>query len=285
MASHLTGFWVSTHGFVSPRQVGAHRLPRAVTTLAEKLGERGFTCVGAVSTAVLEHRLTGLGQGFDVWNDEGLPRSASALGADIVVERLRSNWRAALDGGDPLFAVVHLGDLRMSSETPRGSRARLARELLKPLVAEVTGLAEALALESDEALHERLEELIGRRRGSVAWEAWQRAGRRARMERLDTALAGLVTDLEQAGRLEEALVVVAGTRGPGGPALERYDRRHAPFAAELVDAGLAVRGLGLPASVVNWGPWRDPESSRQGGRASDAMWRSRATQRLPAAAV
>ncbi|MEM7306390.1 MAG: sulfatase-like hydrolase/transferase [Planctomycetota bacterium] len=251
LASLLTGLPPWEHGLLSAREVGAHRLPAAVETVAEAYSTRGWTTLGSVSLHALGERLSGLHQGFEVWREPspkaGYPRSAEAVLAalDPELERL-------LDVGSDLFVFLHFGDLRGRSDGTEFLRAHL--EPFRADSSEVAGALDQLSLDPDGA-RAALDRAIGRRRGKPEWLALQRAYYDAQLAAVDRAVGAVVDRVRTAGRAAP-LIVVAGTRGryleegrPPGGAPE-------PFSEEL---------LATPALVV--GAHRPPDAAEPYGAA------------------
>ncbi len=110
-ASILTGLYPPAHGV---RNNGNHYLPGEAVTLAEILRREGFRTAAVVSAAVLDRRY-GLGQGFEVYDDDlaaGKPRrlrlNAERPAADAV--DAAGAWLAGLAPGERFFLWIHLFD-------------------------------------------------------------------------------------------------------------------------------------------------------------------------------
>ena len=88
--------------------INGDRVPEAIPTWAELLGDRGWATAGFISLGVLKERF-GIGRGFDTYDDridEVIDRWY--LRADEVLERV-GPWLEA-NRQDPFFLWVHLSD-------------------------------------------------------------------------------------------------------------------------------------------------------------------------------
>ncbi len=104
--SLLTGTYPQRHGV---RRNGLHRVPRETLTLAERLGDAGWTTAAFVGTAVLDS-VYALDQGFDLYDDAIAPEDSAAQEqrrARRVVDAA-SAWLA--DARDPFLCWVHVFD-------------------------------------------------------------------------------------------------------------------------------------------------------------------------------
>jgi arylsulfatase len=128
----FTGVYPHVHGNLSNT---SPPLAPGRVTLAQILGDAGFATAGFVSAVTLKQRLTGLGRGFDVWDDEFAGRRRD--GAETV-ERAR-RWLRERGDDERVFLFVHLYDAHgpylppgtyrglFRSETPGRSLRRLPR--------------------------------------------------------------------------------------------------------------------------------------------------------------
>jgi arylsulfatase A-like enzyme/Flp pilus assembly protein TadD len=131
-ASILTGLYPPRHGV---RDNADFRLPDGVTTLAEHLKRQGYSTAAVVGSLVLTASL-GLNQGFDAYNEPGMPRGAAPDGRLAlyrpIVERPASEVTdaaiAALDriGGGAFFLWVHYYDPHHPYSPPPPYAARFA---------------------------------------------------------------------------------------------------------------------------------------------------------------
>ena len=197
LATLLTGMPPWEHGLASARELGAHRLPRAVETLPEALRDAGWRTFGAVSRPHLSGRLSGLGQGFEEWRETYAPASE-------VLASLDPDLAAELSGDADVFLFLHFGDL-----TKEGLRTDLLEEYLEPFRVEDPDVD--AALRASDVLAE-LEQAVGRQRGSPAWLAFRSALYDAELAEVDAAV-GEVLDLLEGAEREDAIVAVVGTRG------------------------------------------------------------------------
>lgn len=102
-ASMLTGLYPGSHGAVR----NLYKIKDSVATLAEMLRERGYHCLGFVSGGTLKHEKTGLGRGFDVY-DDGKPKEGDQP-AGVTFE-VASRWLERAPREKPLFLFFHLFD-------------------------------------------------------------------------------------------------------------------------------------------------------------------------------
>ncbi|MDQ6891438.1 MAG: sulfatase-like hydrolase/transferase [Acidobacteriota bacterium] len=109
-----------------------YRLPDRTPTLARLLKSRGYATGGAVSSAVLD-RSTGIGAGFDFWDDRlEASRAGEALG-DVQrpgseTEKRLEAWIAGIGPDKPVLAFLHLYEPHApySPPEPFASRYRSA---------------------------------------------------------------------------------------------------------------------------------------------------------------
>ncbi len=112
-ASILTGLYPPSHGLLRNR----FRLNNDVETLSSLLARRSYQTVGIVSSIMLSDRLTGLGRGFDLYDECGPGQSD---------RQAHETWRAAepilagLDPGRPMFLFFHLFDPHYPYRAPDG---------------------------------------------------------------------------------------------------------------------------------------------------------------------
>jgi arylsulfatase A-like enzyme len=102
-ASMLTGLYPAFHGAVH----NLYKIKDSATTLAEILKEKGYHCLGFVSGGTLKHEKTGLGRGFDFY-DDGKPQEGDQPAE--VTFKVASRWLDRAPGDRPLFLFFHLFD-------------------------------------------------------------------------------------------------------------------------------------------------------------------------------
>ncbi len=257
LATLFTGTWPDRHRLGSLHDLGQQGLRESALTLAERLSQEGWRTVGVVALPQLEHEFSGLAQGFSTWIDVPLP-GEGALTAQEVRYRVLRALEPELASSEPLFACVHFADTR-SDGLPDAAIARpfLAAHLA-PFQATHASIDAALvrsARDPSSGLHD-LQVLLARSRGAAEYDAWKAALHDAALATIDAHLQAILDALEQSGRLEEALVVVTGTRG------EIYEGQLDPdwpdFPEELVRVplvavvpGLAPRRVGAIVRTID----------------------------------
>lgn len=113
-ASLFTGLYPAEHGL---RSNGLGSLPKALPTLAERLGAAGYDTGAFIAAFVLEHKF-GLGRGFAFYDDDLPAASPGTTSAGHAAERQRDGRlvvEAALDWLNrprrrPFFCWVHFYD-------------------------------------------------------------------------------------------------------------------------------------------------------------------------------
>lgn len=125
-ASIFTGLEPGGHGVLSN---AGYRLGPGEETLAGLLKGAGYATGGAVSTAVLA-RATGIGRGFDLWDDRveargplSIPEFAERPGgetAKVLLDWVRAN------AARPFFAFLHTYEPHAPYEAPEPFRSRYA---------------------------------------------------------------------------------------------------------------------------------------------------------------
>ncbi len=230
LATLMTGEPPWEHGFLSARELGHHRLAGEAGTLAEARAAAGFRTIGAIALRQHEDRLSGLGQGFDAYADAGLPRGGEPRAAVDVLAAVRDELEHALAGDDPVFAFVHLADLReRNADDDRFLAAQLAPfdDVLPP---------ELLAGGVQEARR-----VVGRRRGSPEWLAFRSAIYDAQIHALDSAVGELFDLFRDAGRYDYTSIVVVGTRARFLDEERPPDGAPEPFSEGLLNVPLIVK--------------------------------------------
>ncbi|MEX1023651.1 MAG: hypothetical protein WD226_01120 [Planctomycetota bacterium] len=185
-------------GLRSPKEIGFHRLPGEVPTLAEAAAAQGLATRGFVSAAALNAAWTGLDRGFQVWDAPGAERD------------FREVLDAALESGPAppvglLFLQLALGDAPDPTRLVRLSSARLERFAGERAAVEAALSAD---LETDAARVRAVERALGRKRGTPGWDAWREARYDALLEELDAGLRELLGHFGG-----DVGVLIAGTRG------------------------------------------------------------------------
>lgn len=125
-ASLFTGLLPGGHGVHD--NLG-YQLHGGVPTLAEALKREGYATAGAVSSVVLNGG-SGVGRGFDLWEDAVEPRAPSqALSrvqrAGTTTETLLGDWLER-QTGERLFLFLHLYEPHTPYEPPEPFRGRFA---------------------------------------------------------------------------------------------------------------------------------------------------------------
>ena len=110
-ASILTGLYPPSHGVLR----NGYRLDKEVATLGELLAARGYRTAGFVSGFTLKDGPTGLGRGFDHY-DDGDPRQRDRPAAKTFARV--QQWLAAYDFAAPLFLFVHFFDPHFPYRAP-----------------------------------------------------------------------------------------------------------------------------------------------------------------------
>lgn len=125
-ASLFTGLAPAGHGIHD--NLG-YQLAADTTTLAEALKKEGYATGGAVSSVVLNGG-SGVGRGFDLWEDAVEPRAPTQALSRVqrsgaVTETLLGEWLER-QRGEKLFAFLHLYEPHTPYEPPEPYRGRFA---------------------------------------------------------------------------------------------------------------------------------------------------------------
>ena len=152
-ATIFTGLYPPNHG---ARRNGEFTVGAEQTTLAEMFSERGYDTAAFIGAFVLDARF-GLGQGFDVYDDEVTGHNSLDLG-DSFEERKAGAvtdaalaWLSARDSERPFFAWVHYFDPHKPWTAPAGYGAGYDGEIAY-VDAQIGRLLEAL---DDRSLRDR----------------------------------------------------------------------------------------------------------------------------------
>lgn len=261
LATLFTGLDPREHGLRSAR--AGDRLAEDVPTLAELLRERGYATLAGVSLPQLAADASGLARGFDRYLDVGFDEVDVALPAAELVDRAETALIELLGSDRPVFAWLHLADARAGAPLAPSEAVSWLGHHFAPWRGEPPAGDDALrdAIEhalatrgrSPAAALERLEPLVARRRGSAELRALEAARYDGSLSALDRAFGRVVRHLVEAGRGDDALVVVLATQGEdlgeGGGA-----RGHLGLSEAVVRAPLIVRwpggGSGAPSRAL-----------------------------------
>ena len=235
-ASLFTGLYPAEHG----AGVTLERLGRDTETLAERLAAR-YVTVGLAGGALMRHGF-GVGQGFGLYEVPAKWETPGRVLADRALARLDE-----LDGL-PLFLFVNLFDAHYPYQPPADSPLASAYAAAAERIPERSRWRE-LARGDGTAWRELLEGRIGIEAAGL--EAL-RQGYAAEVAETDRQAGRILDELERRGRLDAALVVVAGDHGEflGEKGLFSHSQRLDP---ELVDVPMIVKYPGQRAPRrVDW---------------------------------
>ena len=257
MATLLTGLSASQHG-VEARE---SRLPESVVTLAEAFGAAGYR-TALFSDNPYIARPFGFAQGYqqvlDYSNRESnAPSQQEYTGADGArfrtdeasdwvqglgarfLNRQLSAWLEQLADGAPWFAHVHYMETHWPYDPPVAFRNRFREQPVDwPLRGDLAGLEPGLArsLPGTSLDASARQELIDVYDGSIAF--W------------DHLFGRLILELEQAGRLDDTIVVVVSDHGEAFYEHETWAHQNSLYD-ELVRVPLVLRGPGISPGRVN----------------------------------
>jgi len=189
-ASILTGLYPPKHGILRNR----YHLGSGVVPLAQILGEEGYQTVGVTSSVMLSDRLTGLGRGFERYEEVAQGQSDRQANETWEVAR---RVLGDLDPGKPLFLFFHLFDPHYPYRAP---------------------VAFSIALGSTEAEEARFPEnadLPRLRSGGAAPGELEVYMRRydAEIRFADQAIGRLFNTLKDLGRLDRSIVIFLSDHG------------------------------------------------------------------------
>jgi arylsulfatase A-like enzyme len=192
-ASMLTGLYPPSHGAVR----NLYKIKNSVTTLAEVLKGQGYHCLGVVSGGTLKHEKTGLGRGFDVY-DDGKPQEGDQR-AEVTFE-IASRWLDRAPGEKPLFLFFHLFDPHYHYRAP-GKYAHLflppgQKAYKYPLMADLGRLR---GLRPEGPRPGEAEEYVSRYDGEIAYA--------------DHCLGELFSKLKKMGLFENSLILFTSDHG------------------------------------------------------------------------
>ncbi len=271
LASLLTGRYPPEHGVGSMRTPMFARLSEEERTLAEGFHDLGWRTVASLAEARQSRGISGFAQGFDGF-DAPRPGEAArdALGVSIGARDLLAG--PLLEPGLGVFGLVVFGApleaAKVDPEQLMGA-APLIGERLASVAAERAEVARELQrLDGTAEAAQELVRMLGRARGSDAWELLERAVRDAQLLEIDRAVGRLLEQVEVAGRGERCTVVLCATRGHLRRPTELTVGRR--FATELLEVPLWIRwahGQGSETPVVETASVL--ESSRALDRAFD----------------
>jgi len=198
-ASMLTGKLPSAHGCTSR----IPRLAREHPTLAEKLAQAGYTTAAFFSNPWLADRSTGLLRGFAVRREsplagfgdssQGVRGDQGGRSTDAAVR----GWLQGLDDDQPMFLFVNYLEAHLPYAPAEDYRRRKLNDL-----APDEDVSVAWAVEFNAGLH-----------GEKA--DWARVRRlyAGDVHRADHHLGQLLRGLDEAGRLEDAVLIVTSDHG------------------------------------------------------------------------
>jgi len=238
LSSLLTGRYPEEIGVLGNRSALAPGVP----TLAVALRERGWRTAAVVSNLVLR-RNAGLDQGFDVYDDRlpdaeatrGWPERVAADTTDAALAVLRP----FLARDERLFLWVHYQDPHGPYTPPAELRAKFL-----PAERRRSDGTRRLSTGDERGGRGRIpgyQVIDGRRE-----VAFYRAGYDAEVHYLDAEVGRLLRELEDAGALEEALVVFTADHGESLGERDYWFAHGARLDDPLVRVPLLIRVPGEP---------------------------------------
>ena len=132
LPSHATLFTGKLPGEIGVRDNAGYVLPKETPTLAELLKAAGYATGGAVSAYVL-HGRSGIGRGFDLWEDAVEPKTMGEAMSRVQraggeTEAILEGWLDGIPDGKPFFAFLHLFEPHSPYEPPEPFRTRYAAD-------------------------------------------------------------------------------------------------------------------------------------------------------------
>ncbi len=251
LASLLTGRYPPEHGVGSMRTPMFARLADDERTLAEGFHDLGWRTVASLAEARLSREVSGFGQGFDGF-DAPRPGGAArdALGVSIGARDLLAG--PLLEPGLGVFGLVVFGaPLEAGKVDPEKlmAAAPLIGERLASVAADRADVAlELQRMDGTAEAAKQLVRMLGRARGSDAWELLERAVRDAQLQEIDAAVGRVLDQVEVAGRGESCTVVLCATRGLLRRPTEQTEGRI--FAPEVLEVPLWIRWAGGQGSAA-----------------------------------
>ncbi len=199
--SILTGLAVPTHGVRDNRST----LAEEVRTLAQSLRAAGYHTAAAVSVEHLQAGWSGLGRGFDRYQDvrPGAPLDGAATLEGVL--RWIEEWRA--QGEVPFFLWVHLFDPHTPYGPPRPFLVEFAREW------EAAGREVPATMVEPSTIGETPYTEAGKFLEGVSNVEYARFLYEASVAYTDTLLCDLVQGLCDAGYWEDTLAAITADHG------------------------------------------------------------------------
>ena len=243
LASWLTGLPPFEIGVGSVRTRGRTALAPQHTTVAERYSESGWRTVGVVSQVQLRPEISGLNQGFAVY-EAPVVATNSAFDAEQGALLLQPYLTALNeDGAQPLFALWSIGDLMNEGGTATADAIPTLTHHLAAYMDQVPRVRAALegsTIDPAAAVQE-IESLLGRSRGSKPFLAMRRGLREGRLAYIDRQVGQVLDALP-----DDSMVVLLSPRGSwlAPPTEERGaafdpDLARVPFWVAMGDGGRA----------------------------------------------
>lgn len=206
----LTGHHPITVGMVEPsNRRNDRKLPDSVTTIAERMAERGYLTLGATANPNLGAGF-GFGQGFDAYQ-----------------EGLTANWKHKLKGKEVVDATVDSLEARRADGDERPFFLRM------------------MLLDPHAPRHKKGGQLNTWKEDDVPARVWQY---RAHLAEFDAALAHLEARLQGLGMADDTVFVVVSDHGEGMSYPRHHGFGHGQYpSSSTVHAVWLMGGPGVAA--------------------------------------
>jgi hypothetical protein len=268
LASILTGEGVEVHGLRSVHELGAERVSPSVPTQAEQLQERGWQTLASVSEGHFD--ACGLARGFDHWHAPQRKEPRRWRSAREIYESVAVDLERALETDEPVFVLLHFGDLRDQRWLDSEPDAALLETYLRDWRHGDEVVDGAFDTEDEgRSLADRLRRALMRRNEDPRREALVRALYAGALAGVDAQLGKVAEALRRSRREERATVIVCGgPAGGGAEGSEPGSRHSARFIrvgdASLLDSWVEERSTETPDDVLSWPYGLHGESAAQG---------------------
>jgi hypothetical protein len=210
LASWLTGLPSEETGVGSIRTRGRTALAPQHSTVPERYNENGWRTVGVVSQVQLRPEISGLNQGFAVYEAPVIATNSTfdaEQGALLLQPYLAE---VNVEGSQPLFALWSIGDLMNEGGSATADAIpTLAHHLATYMdqIPRVRAVLDGGTIDPAAAVSE-IESLLGRSRGSKAFLAMRRGLREGRLAYIDRQIGQVLDALP-----DESMVVLLSPRG------------------------------------------------------------------------